>query len=294
MVHIHMDMRERDLIARLSFLMNNKNTHQIQSSNSNLALGDIVLSNTDNVNDINQNELVIIERKSVADLMASIKDGRYDEQAYRLSGQASCPNHNIIYLIEGPARFKNETDRTIFHSAIFSIIYYKGFSVMHSASLDDTAFIVWNMANKIHREQTKKKKVPYHWIVEKKNEQEEKKENEQEEKKEKEPGEKEEEQCKINESKNTSMAYCSVIKKIKKENITAENIAAIMLSQIPGVSSAIATAICGTYKTIPQLVLAMQENPKCLEGFTMNDSVKNKPRKISKSVIAKIEEYLHS
>ena len=279
-----MDVRERDLIPRLSFLMAAKNTHQIQTSNSSLVLGDIVLSMSSDPKD--ENELVIIERKSVADLMASIKDGRYDEQAYRLSGQASCPNHNIIYLIEGTARFKNETDRAIFQSAIFSIIYYKGFSVMHSTSLDDTAYIVWNMANKIHREQAKKKKVPYHVILEKREQIEDKTE---------EKGDQEEIEGQIegtNEAvKGNTMAYCSVIKKVKKENINADNIAAIMLSQVPGVSSAIATAICGTYKTIPQLVGALQENPKCLEGFAMNDSVKNKPRKISKSVIAKIEEY---
>ncbi len=284
-----MDVRERDLIPRLSFLMAAKNTHQIQTSNSNLALGDIVLSmssdvsNVSNANDANQNELVIIERKSVADLMASIKDGRYDEQAYRLSGLQSCPNHNIIYLIEGAARFKNETDRAIFQSAIFSIIYYKGFSVMHSTSLDDTAYIIWNMANKIHREQAKKKKVPYHSILPSAKEEKYDVEQKMEENA--------DEQIEGN-NKSDAMAYCSVIKKVKKENINADNIAAIMLSQIPGVSSAIATAICGTYKTIPQLVGAMQDNRKCLEGFTMNDSVKNKPRKISKSVIAKIEEYL--
>ena len=79
MVHIHMDVRERDLIPRLSFLMAAKNTHQIQTSNSSLVLGDIVLSMSSDPKD--ENELVIIERKSVADLMASIKDGRYDEQA---------------------------------------------------------------------------------------------------------------------------------------------------------------------------------------------------------------------
>jgi ERCC4-type nuclease len=290
MVHIHMDVRERDLIPRLSFLMANKNTHQIQSSNSSLALGDIVLTNT---NDSEDKELVIIERKSVADLMASIKDGRYDEQAYRLSGLQSCSNHNIIFLIEGTARFKNETDRAIFQSAIFSIIYYKGFSVMHSASLDDTAYIVWNMANKIHREQIKKKKVPYHSVSSEKVEEAKKAEGKGEDNQEEIDGEKLEGQIeRTNEAvKSDTMAYCSVIKKVKKENINADNIAAIMLSQVPGVSSAIATAICGTYKTIPHLVGALQENPKCLEGFTMNDSVKNKPRKISKSVIAKIEEY---
>ena len=90
----------------------------------------------------------------------------------------------------------------------------------------------------------------------------------------------------------SSNAYCSVVKKVKKHNINAENIAAIMLSQIPGVSSVSATAICLVYKTIPQLVFALQENPHCLDGFSIMDSTTHKSRKMNKSVIYKIAEYL--
>ena len=154
MVHIQIDVRERDLIPRIENSLTAKNVNKIGLTKLNLSLGDIVLTLSEN----NDKELMIIERKTVADLMASIKDGRYDEQSYRLSGLETCHNHNIIYLIEGPQRLKGETERMIFHSAIFSIMYYKGFSVMYSASLDETAYIVCNLANKLHRELSKKKK----------------------------------------------------------------------------------------------------------------------------------------
>ena len=36
-------------------------------------------------------EKLVIERKSINDLLSSIKDGRYAEQSYRLNG---LPNHN--------------------------------------------------------------------------------------------------------------------------------------------------------------------------------------------------------
>lgn len=40
----------------------------------------------------------IVERKTADDLAASIMDGRYDEQKFRLK---HCGLNNVIYLIEG-------------------------------------------------------------------------------------------------------------------------------------------------------------------------------------------------
>lgn len=50
--------------------------------------------------------LLIFERKSISDLLASLKDGRYEEQSYRLSG-SNTNNHNIIYIIEGDPNIKS-------------------------------------------------------------------------------------------------------------------------------------------------------------------------------------------
>ena len=92
-----------------------------------LPLGDIIISDDDD------NELIIIERKSISDLLASIKDGRYEEQSYRLSG-SPIHNHNIIYLIEGLIHAK-KVDKNVVYSAIFSLNHYKGFSVMRKVSM---------------------------------------------------------------------------------------------------------------------------------------------------------------
>ena len=40
----------------------------------------------------------IVERKTADDLAASIFDGRYEEQKYRLK---NCSINNVIYLVEG-------------------------------------------------------------------------------------------------------------------------------------------------------------------------------------------------
>ncbi len=62
-----------------------------------LPLGDIIIC------DDYGNEKVLIERKSLADLAASIRDGRYSEQGFRLN-QCSLHNHQIYYVIEGDLR----------------------------------------------------------------------------------------------------------------------------------------------------------------------------------------------
>ena len=48
-----------------------------------------------------KNDFLIIERKSLSDLIASIKDGRYNEQSYRLIHSSGLYRHHIVYLIEG-------------------------------------------------------------------------------------------------------------------------------------------------------------------------------------------------
>jgi len=245
---IKVDMREADLIkyiqgylARDPFL-----NEDIQIKIEALPIGDIILCKNDE-------ELLIIERKSINDLMASIKDGRYEEQSYRLDG-STCPNHNIVYLIEGDAR--NHKDKQTIYSALCSIHYYKGFSTMRAFSLDETAYMICNMAYKINKSQTR---VGYYCL----------KEN------------------KIEKDNN----YCSVVKKVKKDNITPENIGEIMLCQIPGVSSTIAKTICNQFKTMSLLIRAIQENDACLDNIGTTDA-KNKFRKMSKTTKENIIRFL--
>ena len=60
-----------------------------------LHLGDIVFANDDETS-----IYMVFERKSFRDLLASIKDGRYAEQSYRLTNCFPEP-HNTVYLLEG-------------------------------------------------------------------------------------------------------------------------------------------------------------------------------------------------
>ena len=272
---VKIDVREQDLFLNLkNMLEQNPLFHEIRLISENLPLGDVIIQ--DNIE-----EKIIIERKTLSDLAASIKDGRYTEQSYRLDG-INHHNHNIIYLIEGDmARyniFKGRMDKTTLYSAMFSINYYKGFSTMRSNSLEETAFIITNMVYKM----LKADKEPYYGKPVVKEEKQSASETHVDEEKEKEK-EKEKE---IDEGKD----YCKVVKKVKKENINASNIGEIMLCQIPGVSSVTALAILEQFKTLPRLILSLHEDPNCLKDISYVSS-SGQVRKINKSSISTIVDY---
>jgi ERCC4-type nuclease len=152
---IKIDTREMALLQMILTQISNIPVFKnIKIKSETLPIGDII------INDDNEDK-IIIERKSIADLLSSIKDGRYEEQSYRLNGLNN-HNHNIVYLIEGDInkqnRFKsdNATENLTAYSAMFSLNYYKGFSVFRSFSMEETANIVCNMAYKIGKDLTKK------------------------------------------------------------------------------------------------------------------------------------------
>jgi ERCC4-type nuclease len=270
---IKIDTRESELLKKCQELITtNLKYKDIKIISENLPLGDVIIND-------GQNDCIIIERKTLADLAASIKDGRYEEQSYRLNGLQH-HNHNIIYLIEGDMyrfnAFKDRIDKQTLYSAMFSINYFKGFSVMRTTSLDETAQICCNMVYKLVSN-LKANKVGYYSNNNKQKEEEKPLDQEN-------TLEEEKEQI-------TDKDYCNVIKKVKKENITKGNIGEIMLCQIPGISSASALAILQQFKTLPNLIKCIQEDPNCLNSVSTTDA-KGKSRKISKTTIATIIEYL--
>ena len=100
-ITLYLDNREHQLIN----LFNNVNKTNIIQSNlitKNLDIGDIIIEYHPSDNQINQTSKnrLILERKTIPDLISSIKDGRYHEQKIRL---LSCQSSDTIigYIIEG-------------------------------------------------------------------------------------------------------------------------------------------------------------------------------------------------
>jgi ERCC4-type nuclease len=179
--------------------------HEIISER--LPIGDIILYDPTQEKDI-----VLFERKTLNDLAASIRDGRYKEQSFRLIESAAATGfntHHIVYIIEGDLSRYDERHtqitKTALQSAMVSLLYYKGFSVIRTMNVGETADFVLHFADKVAKEGP----------------------------------------LSITE---TAAAYSEVsTKKEKRDYITRENIGEIMLAQVPGVSAKMASAILSKY-----------------------------------------------
>ena len=266
---IKIDTREQELFSKCeSTIAAVPKFADIKLISEPLPLGDIIIND-------GTNDCIIIERKTLSDLAASIKDGRYEEQSYRLNG-LNHHNHNIIYLIEGDISrfntFKERIDKQTLYSAMFSINYFKGFSVMRSNTIDETAMIACNMVYKLVGGLKAGKLGYYSNNLSNVNSSGDQKNN-------------------ADDNEPTEKDYCNVIKKVKKDNITPDNIGEIMLCQIPGISSASALAILSQFKTLPNLIQCLKEDETCLNNICTIDA-NGKSRKISKTAIATIVKFL--
>ena len=194
--------------------------HEIKSER--LPLGDVILHDPSQGQGLGR-DIVIFERKTLADLAASIRDGRYKEQSFRLIETAAATGfhtHNIVYIIEGDLTRYDERHtqitKTALQSAMVSLMYYKGFSVVRTMNVGETADFILHFADKVAKEgplsvadtgaMATATATP------------------------------------------TAQAYSEVsAKKEKRDYITRENIGEIMLSQVPGISAKMASAILAKY-----------------------------------------------
>jgi ERCC4-type nuclease len=320
MLLIKVDFREKELIALLQLKMMNdddvNSNSNIKLKVDNLKIGDTVFVEIDvNENEIGE-ELVVFERKSLNDLASSIKDGRYAEQSFRLDGYQAVPNHNIVYLIEGDLSKYRENKYTRINkktllSSMFSILYYKGFSVVRTMNVLETCDLVSSWADKLEREMAasvKKSSVKMPYYVSARappqlvsatadstdsTDSTDSRENVQQfniELKDNDGGE-----VRMGQPQSQplqSYDYCSVlkVKKEKNANVTPENIGVIMLSTIPGISSKTAIVIMNEFKTIGQLIKSFELNPHCLNHVCIETN--GKPRKIASTCIENVRKYL--
>ena len=253
---IIIDNREKKIIQELS----KRETETFECKP--LDVGDIhICDEIDNI-------ILIIERKTISDLLSSIKDGRYSEQSLRLSSNC-LHNHNIHYLIEGPIT-KNQNAELVY-STMCSLTYFKGFSILRSNSVNDTCDILIAFFKKIKKEIQKNKHCYYtnDKIIS-------------------------DGDLSFNMSyDNNNTDYCSIIKTCKKDNITPENILQLMLMQIPKINSKTAYAIASKYITISNLLNIIENNKNELYDIKLLNEKTQKTRKINKSAIDNICKFLN-
>jgi ERCC4-type nuclease len=148
MSDITIDFREAKLIESCEKLKEKYPT--ITVGTDNLHLGDIKINRND----------ILIERKTWADLEASIKDGRYEEQSHRLK-TAKEEGFSIYYFLEGDlSRHRGALSSTTLISTIYSLTN-KGFHVIQTKSVEDSALYLLQFTDKIIRDETKSKNSTY-------------------------------------------------------------------------------------------------------------------------------------
>jgi ERCC4-type nuclease len=266
------DFREKDIIKHCTEM--NKNIN-IEIKTENLLLGDILI------------DKLLIERKTINDLAASIVDGRYREQSFRLL-KALNEGYKVFYFIEGNMDlYTGAITKNTLVSTIYSLTH-KGFQVLLTKNSKDTAFFLLQFAEKMKKESEKIKKES-----EKIKKDSEKIKKESEKMKDTETNILVNEIDKIDEIetnpeiKVTYENTQGIIQTKKNKNITKENISVFMLCQIPGISITTAGVLLEKYGHITSLIHAMKENPKEIEEF------RNKDKKLNKNIIKNLNEYLN-
>jgi len=267
------DNREPPAIIKYLNAINESSKNKITIEICTLDLGDYVF-----YDEITETNLIIIERKSLQDLESSIKDGRYAEQSFRLN---DCPthNHNIIYLIEGTIiNYRKKPFIATLYSSVFSLNYFKGFSVINSVNQIETGEIIYNFSQKLLRENFK----PGFYSLQ--------------------PTQQTQQTHQTQQTQQTQQtldiscapiiveekkAYIEAIKTTKKSYITTDNITEIMLMQIPGISSQTAKAITQNHSTMAIIIESLKNNPECLDGLKMTNG-----RKVNRTVIESLKKYL--
>jgi len=101
--------------------------------------------------------LFIYERKTINDLISSVKDGRYNEQKYRLLSNFE----NINYIIEGDdiTSSKNLHNQKMLTSIYYHSIYRDNINIFFTKNTEETATLILLLATKISEAPDKFKKT---------------------------------------------------------------------------------------------------------------------------------------
>ena len=241
-----------------------------------LVLGDAIMSMAATTESGTDADIVLFERKTLADFAASIRDGRYKEQSYRLNKHCELSNHNIVYIIEGDlskyadrSKCGNVVTKKALYSAMFSMMFYKGFSVIRTMNIRETADLILNFADKYDSTAENLRGLYYTQKTQKMSDD--------------------------SSSDKPDDEYAAVFKNKHKERasqITPENIGEIMLSSIPCVSAKTAAVIMREFKSLASLIERLKQDRQCLDNLYITTEQTGSKRKINKSCIENLFKYL--
>jgi ERCC4-type nuclease len=151
-IQIQLDYRERAILEVLRPMISASGKPELElAPPANLLVGDINLLV---IGDLGQTlRQLIIERKSYADLIASVKDGRYKEQKLRL--QSACSQNiwptRFIYLVESGSAPEDQTT-PLFYGSWVSMALRDNIPVIRVLSMAEGARFITRLADRLIRD----------------------------------------------------------------------------------------------------------------------------------------------
>jgi crossover junction endonuclease MUS81 len=216
MLKIIIDSRETNLYNNIIERDLDKYTDKITIIKEQLEIGDIHIQMDDLI--------YVYERKTVNDLLSSVKDSRYKEQKSRLLSNYK----NVNYIIEGSdiIASNNKHNQNLLTSIYFNSTYRDNIKIFFTKNINDTITFLLMLSTKIIDK-------PHNFI-----------ENE------------------TQKTEPNYIDICK-IKSKKSDNIDKETCYLLQLSQIPNISKQIAKNIKDVYPNMKILIntLATAENP---------------------------------
>ena len=234
---LHVDYRERRLFEPLL----------PDAEFINLDAGDFHIVRDDEL-------MMVVERKTLADLAASLKDGRYAEQKVRMTAMVGGDARRLAIVVEGTLFGPEPSDTLVegvslgaLRTLVLHAQHRDGVAVYNVHDAAGTAALVAHMAEKVQ------------------------------------PGD----------GHHHGGAYVSVVRPKKSENMTPRNVAILMLCLVPRMSSRMAEAVldtvgCGSMATLCAVLTA---DP---DGFEkrVSDARPNGGRRVGEAVARRLREAL--
>ena len=298
-INLVIDNREKHIIDYINELNQNNDRKKIEYEVKQMDIGDIQIY-------INNKLFIVIERKTIKDLVASIKDGRYREQKLRLKSLISREENKyvkIIYLIEGKllGKQKSSIPNSTIWSTMCKLMMRDNFIVFRTKSLKESVNFIKTMAEKAIESAKANEKINFDNSDSNNSSDNIKGGNNIEGGDNIEGGNDGKMDGDNNINNKLFTQYASSIRIKKKENLTPGICYSRQLAQIPGVSARIATCIMNEYPTLPSLILAYEkivgDENDALIIRQRRDLLKNiqlsSSRKMGRKLSEKIYEYLY-
>jgi len=281
-----LDTREAKLIELIKSISGFKIPYTIE----NLQIGDIIIRHTIESNSNSNSSKtynIILERKCLTDMIASIKDGRYKEQKIRLLSEISknttTTQSIICYLLEGSQNeLRLPQDKTMLNGSIISAIFRDKIPIIRTYTLQETVDII----SRLHDRMLKDITDFFPSISETSNNTNATADTDTEIILE----------TPANNNPENNL-YLQSIKKCKKDNITPKLWNQMCYMNIPGISSNIAIKIAEVYPTLKSLLDAYTkcstetEKELLLANIILTETDKQK-RRIGEVISKRVKEYI--